>query len=98
MTHAQNVARPGCWRQPKAVLGCYMANSVSGADRKISRQSYDGAAGNWDMLRVPPHPALSPYVIDYSGYRESGGKEVWRRELPCSFIPLIINFDIPFTI
>jgi AraC-like DNA-binding protein len=75
-----------------------MANSVSDADRKISRQSYDGEAGNWDMLRAHPHPALSPYVIDYSAYRESGGKEVWRRELPCSFIPLIINFDTPFII
>jgi AraC-like DNA-binding protein len=75
-----------------------MAKSVSDADRKISRLSYDGEAGSWEILRTVPHPALSPFVIDYSGYRESGAKEVWRRELPCSFIPLIINFDAPFII
>ena len=75
-----------------------MANTANDADRKISRLSYDGEAGNWEMLRALPHSALFPYVIDYSGYRESGTKEVWRRELPCSFIPLIINFGPPFTI
>ena len=71
---------------------------MANTDRKISRLSYDGEAGSWEMLRTLPHAALSPYVIDYSGYRESGSKEVWRRELPCSFIPLIINFGTPFTI
>jgi AraC-like DNA-binding protein len=72
-----------------------MAND---AERKISHLSYDGEAGSWEMLQALPHAALSPYVIDYTGYRESGTKQVWRRELPCSFIPLIINFDTPFTI
>lgn len=71
---------------------------VDGLERRISRLSYDGEAGSWEILRTLPHRALSPYVIDYSGYRESGGKPVWRRELPTSFIPLIINFDAPFTI
>lgn len=75
-----------------------MANSAGDRDRKISRLSYDGEAGSWEILRTLPHPALSPYVIDYSGYRENGTKEVWRRELPSSFIPLIINFGTPFTI
>lgn len=75
-----------------------MANSAGDRDRRISRLSYDGEAGSWEILRTLPHSALSPYVIDYSGYRESGTREVWRRELPSSFIPLIINFGPPFTI
>ena len=64
--------------------------------RKITRLAYDGEAGSWEILRGLPHPALAPHVIDYSGYREAGSKPVWRRELPCSFIPLIINFGEPF--
>jgi AraC-like DNA-binding protein len=67
-------------------------------DRKLLRLAYDGEAGSWEILRTLPHRALSPYVIDYSGYRESTGTEVWRRELPSSFIPLIINFGAPFTL
>jgi AraC-like DNA-binding protein len=67
-------------------------------DRQVTRLAYEGEAGRWEILRSRPHPALAPYVIDYSGYRETGGKPVWRRELPCSFVPLIINFDEPFTL
>lgn len=67
-------------------------------DRRITRLAYDGDAGSWEIWRGLPHPALTPHVIGYSGYRETGGKPVWRRELPCSFIPLIINFDEPFTL
>ena len=50
--------------------------------RKITRLAYAGEAGNWELLRGLPHPALNPYVIDYSGYRETGGKPVWRRLQP----------------
>lgn len=67
-------------------------------DREIHRLAYDGDAGSWEILRALPHPALSPYVIDYSGYRESTSREVRRRELPVSFVPLIINFGAPFTL
>lgn len=67
-------------------------------DRRITRLAYEGDAGSWEIWRGLPHPALAPHVIGYSGYRETGGKPVWRRELPCSFIPLIINFDEPFTL
>jgi AraC-like DNA-binding protein len=66
--------------------------------RKITRLAYEGEAGSWEILRSLPHPALAPDVIDYSGYREAGGRPVWRRELPVSFIPLIINFGAPFTL
>lgn len=65
-------------------------------DRVIRRIAYDGEAGQWEMLRGPPHQALASYVIDYSGYRETQGAEIWRRELPCSFVPLIINFGPAF--
>lgn len=67
-------------------------------DRKITRLAYEGEAGSWEILRSLPHPALAPHVIDYSGYREAGGRPVWRRELPVSFVPLIINFGAPFTL
>jgi AraC-like DNA-binding protein len=67
-------------------------------ERKFTRLAYDGDAGSWEIVRSLPHSALAPYVLDYSGYREAGGKEVWRRELPCSFVPLIINFGEPFTL
>lgn len=66
--------------------------------RKITRLAYEGEAGSWEILRSLPHPALVPDVIDYSGYREAGGQPVWRRELPVSFIPLIINFGAPFAL
>ena len=75
-----------------------MASAAHHDQRRITRLSYEGEAGAWELLRTLPHPSLTPYVIDYSGYRESGAKEIWRRELPVSFIPLIINFAEPFTI
>ncbi len=65
-------------------------------DRVIRRLAYEGEAGQWEMLRCAPHAALKPHVIDYSGYRETQGAEIWRRELPCSFVPLIINFGPAF--
>ncbi len=68
----------------------------SSHQRTISRLAHAGEAGNWEILRSLPHPALVPHVIGYSGYREAGSKPVWRRELPVSFIPVIINFDAPF--
>jgi AraC-like DNA-binding protein len=70
----------------------------SNEDRRITRLAYEGEAGSWEILRSLPHPTLVPHVIDYSGYRETGGKLVWRRERPCSFIPVIINFDAPFAL
>ncbi|WP_119389636.1 helix-turn-helix domain-containing protein [Taklimakanibacter lacteus] len=75
-----------------------MASGAHTGERRITRLSYAGEAGAWEIWRTMPHPALSPYVIDYSGYRESGAGDVWRRELPVSYIPLIINFAEAFTI
>jgi AraC-like DNA-binding protein len=68
------------------------------SSHKISHLAHAGEAGNWEIWRSLPHPALASHVIGYSGYREWGGKPVWRRELPVSFIPLIINFDAPFVL
>jgi AraC-like DNA-binding protein len=73
-----------------------MIENIQG--RRITRLAYEGDAGSWEIWRSLPHPSLAPHVIDYSGYREAGGKPVWRRELPSSFIPLIINFDAAFTL
>ncbi|QIG46351.1 AraC family transcriptional regulator [Nordella sp. HKS 07] len=74
-----------------------MTASLAGSgDRVIRHLAYDGEAGQWEMLRTHPHQALKSYVIDYSGYRETQGSEIWRRELPCSFVPLIINFGPAF--
>lgn len=74
-----------------------MSRATAGPDdRTIHRLSYDGEAGRWEMLRCAPHPSLAASVLDYSGYRETQGSEIWRRELPCSFVPLIINFGPAF--
>ena len=75
-----------------------MSKDRGNSDRRITRLAYEGEAGSWEIVRGLPHAELKPHVIDYSGYREAGGKPVWRRELPCSFIPLIINFGAPFTL
>jgi AraC-like DNA-binding protein len=64
--------------------------------RVIERSSFEGKEGAWELARALPHGALQPDVIDYAGYRESSPVPVWRREVPSTVIPLIINFGTPF--
>ena len=40
-----------------------------------------------------PHPALRGVVLRYEGYEERAGGPVTFRELPCTFVPIIIDLD-----
>jgi AraC-like DNA-binding protein len=66
--------------------------------RDIQFSRHDGEAGSWELARARPHASLEPDVIDYTGYRESGGQPLARREVAASFVPLIINFGPAFQI
>ena len=52
--------------------------------------------GRWTLWRRSPAPWLRPWMIEYQGYVEAGGRPVRRRELPSPVIPLIINLGAPF--
>jgi AraC-like DNA-binding protein len=40
-----------------------------------------------------PHPSLRDVVLRYEGYAERGAGPVTFRELPCTFVPIIIDLD-----
>ncbi|MGE0006991.1 MAG: helix-turn-helix domain-containing protein [Parvibaculaceae bacterium] len=75
-----------------------MTDDRTGSDRRVTRLAYEGDMGSWEIVRALPQEALSPHVTGYSGYREAGGRPVWRREVPGGFIPVIVNFGAPFTV
>lgn len=52
----------------------------------------------WQAVRRIAHPLLGDYASDYIGYQEKGALPIRRSEMPCSTIPLIINFADGFTI
>lgn len=45
-----------------------------------------------------PHPALRGVVLRYEGYEERAGGPVTFRELPCTFVPIIIDLDAGWTV
>lgn len=45
-----------------------------------------------------PHPSLRDVVIRYEGFEDRRGQPVTFRELPCSFVPIIIDLDAGWTI
>jgi AraC-like DNA-binding protein len=45
-----------------------------------------------------PHPSLRGVVLRYEGYAEHGGSPVTFRELPCTFVPIIIDLDEGWTV
>lgn len=45
-----------------------------------------------------PHPALRSVVLGYEGYTDTSGHPVVYRELPCSYVPIIIDLDAGWTI
>lgn len=45
-----------------------------------------------------PHPSLRGVVLSYEGYTENAAGPVSFRELPCSFVPIIVDFDAGWTI
>jgi AraC-like DNA-binding protein len=45
-----------------------------------------------------PHPALRGVVLRYEGYQERAAGPVTFRELPCTFVPIIIDLDAGWTV
>ncbi|MFI5508411.1 helix-turn-helix domain-containing protein [Mycobacterium sp. NPDC051804] len=45
-----------------------------------------------------PHPSLRGVVLRYEGYTERGGSPATIRELPCTFVPIIIDLDAGWTV
>lgn len=58
---------------------------------------YGGTVGT-TFLTAAPHPSLRGVVLGYEGYRETSPHPVVFRELPCSFVPIIIDLDAGWTI
>ena len=54
--------------------------------------------GEWELIDAPPHPALLPHVVRYTGWFERRATPLQRRELPSHYIPLIINFGAPIRV
>jgi AraC-like DNA-binding protein len=57
----------------------------------VGRVSATFAAGT-------PHPALHAVVLRYEGYEERAAGPVVFRELPCTFVPIIIDLDAGWTV
>ena len=45
-----------------------------------------------------PHPALRDVVLRYEGYEERAAGPVIFRELPCTYVPIIIDLDAGWTV
>lgn len=50
------------------------------------------------MITGTPHPSLRGVVLRYEGFRQDDGAPVTFRELPCSFVPMIIDLDRGWTV
>jgi AraC-like DNA-binding protein len=45
-----------------------------------------------------PHPSLRGVVLRYEGYADRSGVPVTIRQLPCTFVPIIIDLDAGWTV
>lgn len=50
------------------------------------------------MITGTPHHSLRGVVLRYEGFRQDNGAPVTFRELPCSFVPIIIDLDRGWTV
>jgi AraC-like DNA-binding protein len=50
------------------------------------------------FARGTPHPALAGVVLRYEAFTQTTGAPAVFRELPCSFVPIIIDLDAGWTI
>ena len=50
------------------------------------------------FLTATPHPSLRGVVLRYEGFCETSPHPVVFRELPCSYVPIIIDLDTGWTI
>lgn len=60
--------------------------------------AHESAHGRWMLVRRRPARHLRPWLIEYRGYLETGGRPVRRRELPVTVIPLVLNLGPPFEV
>ena len=51
-----------------------------------------------EFVRGAPHPALAGAVLRYTGYAERTAAPVRFRELPCTYVPVIIDLDAGWTV
>lgn len=51
-----------------------------------------------EFVQRRPAPALRPFVVDYSGYRDAGVTPALHRGLPSPWITLILTLDEPLTL
>jgi AraC-like DNA-binding protein len=51
-----------------------------------------------EFARTRPAPALSPYVGQYSGWRQQGVPEVTHRGLPSPYLTLVVTLDDPLVV
>ena len=59
--------------------------------RRVSATSQTSVAGE-------PHPSLRGTVLRYQGYEERTAGPVTFRELPCTFVPIIIDLDAGWSV
>jgi len=63
------------------------------AVRIIRHRGEDGA---WELARRRPDPGLGTQVIAYTGYVETQGPVIRRREVASTVVPVILNFGPEF--
>lgn len=57
---------------------------------------HESEHGRWLLASRRPPPPLRPFVREYEGYRESGGRPIRRREMPSDKVVLILDFGPGF--
>ena len=50
------------------------------------------------LVAGTPHPSLRGVVLRYEGFTSHGGKPVVFRELPCTYVPIIIDLEDGWTV
>jgi AraC-like DNA-binding protein len=50
------------------------------------------------LVAGTPHPSLRDVVLRYEGYEERAAGPVTVRQLPCTFVPIIIDLDAGWTV
>lgn len=60
--------------------------------------SHESELGAWTLVSREPPPALRPYVLRYTGYREEIRRFDWHLQPPFIGIPLIVNLGASYRI
>jgi AraC-like DNA-binding protein len=69
------------------------------AGAPLHRIARAGEAGRWEMVLGTPDPRLAGSVAGgYVGWSESLHQPTLRREVPKSFLPVVLNFGAPYEV